>query len=354
MSMAEIQVRLGERSYPVIVQRNLSARIVEVLEKWAPSGRYFIVTDTGVWPLYEQLFPKDRSRFPVFAVQAGEKSKSIQSLESLWTFLLGHGVERSHVVVSFGGGVVGDLAGFAAATVLRGVRLVQIPTTLLAQVDAAIGGKTGVNHPLGKNLLGAFHQPVVVLADPAFLATLPESEFQSGMYEVIKYSLIEKTGLYERLAGKAWTRQTDLTSIIEQCVQCKAEIVAADERESGRRMVLNFGHTLGHAIETAAGFLTFTHGQAIGWGMIFAARLSRAMEICSESTRQAVERLVHQNGELPAVKSAVEPLMDIMARDKKVCDGLFTFILPRTVGEVVVRKGVPPELVQKQLGELLS
>jgi 3-dehydroquinate synthase len=278
----------------------------------------------------------------------------METLRSVWTFLLEHDVERAHVVVALGGGVVGDLAGFAAATILRGVRLVQVPTTLLAQVDASIGGKTGINHPLGKNLIGAFHQPAAVLMDPAFLRTLPESELQSGMYEVIKYAVIAENPLYDLLTQKGWRGDGDLTGIIEECVRCKAGVVAADEKEGSRRMILNFGHTLGHAIEAAAGFRGITHGQAIGWGMLFATRLACTLGLCDRQTEEAIRRLISLNGDLPPLRGSAGPLVDAMRHDKKVQDGFFTFILPRRIGEVVIRRDVTQRLLQERLEEFLA
>ncbi|MBI2822440.1 MAG: 3-dehydroquinate synthase [Acidobacteria bacterium] len=352
--MAEIQVALGHRSYPVIVRHGISRRLPEMLEEAAPSSRYFVVSDQNVWSHYSSLFPAGQDQYQVCAVAPGEISKSVDTLHLLWTFLLERQVERSHVVVAFGGGVVGDLAGFAAATVLRGIHLVQIPTTLLAQVDASIGGKTGINHPLGKNLLGAFYQPVAVLVDPDLLETLPQAEFQSGMYEVIKYALIEPNGLYDRLIDTEWTRRSELASIIEACVRCKAEVVAADEKEGGRRMILNLGHTLGHAIEAAGGFQKLTHGQAVGWGMLFAASLSRGLGICDGPTEQAIARLVRRNGELPRLDCSSASLVDAMRHDKKVRDGKFTFVLPRGIGDVVIQRDVPERLVRTKLEDFLQ
>ncbi|MBI3940995.1 MAG: 3-dehydroquinate synthase [Acidobacteria bacterium] len=352
--MPDVTIALGDRSYPAIIEAGLATRIPQALERIAPSQRYFVITDANVWSLYAEMFPPANGRYQLFIVAPGESSKTTDSLNSIWTFLLERGAERSHVVVAFGGGVVGDLAGFAASTVLRGIRLVQLPTTLLAQVDASIGGKTGVNHPLGKNLLGAFYQPVAVLIDPHFLRTLPQSEFQSGMYEIIKYALIEKNGLYEQLTGMNWSRETDLTAVIEACVRCKARVVAADEQESGRRMILNFGHTLGHAIEVAGEFQSCTHGQAVGWGMLFAACLSRAMGLCDEMTERAIETLVRRNGALPRLRHDAAALTVAMRRDKKVRDGLLTFVLPKNIGEVVIQAGIPHSRVQAQLEAFLS
>ncbi|MBI4456593.1 MAG: 3-dehydroquinate synthase [Acidobacteria bacterium] len=349
--MAEIRVALGQRSYPVLVQQGLARRIPEVLERVAPSKRYFVFADGNVWSHYFDIIPSKDPRYVTFAVPPGEGSKSIETLYSFWTFLLQNGVERGHVAVAIGGGVVGDAAGFAAATVLRGIRLVQVPTSLLAQVDASIGGKTGINHPLGKNLIGAFYQPVAVIIDPAFLRTLPESEFQSGMYEVIKYALIEKNGLYERLMDFAWSRTSDMTAVIELCAQCKAHVVAGDEMEAERRMILNFGHTVGHAIEAAGGFKQLKHGQAVGWGILFAARLSRAMGICDRLTEDAIGRLLYRNGALPKLSYPPAMLVELMRHDKKVRDGRFTFVLPKRIGEVVIRKGIEEDWVQRQLEE---
>lgn len=352
--MAKIEVALGERSYPVIVESGLASRLPAMLEAVAPSQRYFVITDQNVWRCHGNLLPRDDPRFCVFSLAPGERSKNCFALETLWTYLLEGGVERSHVVVAFGGGVVGDLAGFAAATILRGIRIVQVPTSLLAQVDAAIGGKTGINHLLGKNLLGAFHQPVAVLADPFLLGTLPEPEFQSGMYEVIKYSLIEESELYDRLVNRDRRDDAALRTIIELCVRCKAAVVSGDEREGGRRKILNFGHTLGHALEAAGEYGTLTHGQAVGLGMIFAARLARALDLCDDATGKAIRSLVLSNGELPSVRGRPDALMELMRHDKKVRDGRLAFVLPTGIGKVVVRDDVPPDVVREQLEGFLG
>ena len=347
--MATIEVDLGDRSYPVIVEPGVVSRLPAMLESLAPSRRYFVITDQNVWRFHGNLLPRDDPRFSVLAIAPGERSKDGATLEKLWTHLLEGRVERSHVVVAFGGGVVGDIAGFAAATILRGIRLVQVPTTLLAQVDAAIGGKTGINHGHGKNLLGAFHQPSAVLADPLLLGTLPEPEFQSGMYEVIKYSLIEESELYGVLMAGNRRSEGPLRSIIELCVRCKADVVSGDEREGGRRRILNFGHTLGHALEAAGEYGILTHGQAVGWGMLFAARLSQALGLCDGATAGAIESLVRSNGELPALPGSVDRLMELMRHDKKVRDGRMAFVLPTHIGKVVIRDDVPESAVRAQL-----
>ncbi len=353
--MAEVRIELQDRSYPAIIEEGLAYRIPEVLPRVAPSEFYFFVTDANVFSYWGDIFPRNDPRFATpLALPSGESAKAFETLDSIWTFLLQNGVERGHVVVAVGGGVVGDVTGFAAATVLRGIRLVHVPTTLLAQVDASIGGKTGINHLLGKNLIGAFHQPVAVLIDPAFLRTLSDTEFQSGMYEVIKYALIERSGLYEQLGSLKWDRGADMSSVIQACVRCKAGVVASDEKEAGQRMVLNFGHTLGHAIESATEFQKFTHGQAVGWGMLFATELAETMGLCNRAAGVAIRDLVLRNGELPPLACQATSLMDAMRHDKKVHDGKFTFVLPAAVGEVVIRRGVPAKLVQAKLEEFLS
>ncbi|HEY2931055.1 MAG TPA: 3-dehydroquinate synthase [Acidobacteriota bacterium] len=351
--MTEIKVSLGERSYPVLIKPGLSSNVRELLIKLAPSPRYYVITDENIAALYRSLFPAGDPMYPCFTVPAGEDSKSVETLRALWSFLLENKIERSHVVVALGGGVVGDLAGFGAASILRGVRLIQIPTTLLAQVDAAIGGKTGINHPLGKNLIGAFHQPVAVLIDTDFLKTLPEREYRSGMYEVIKYALIQENGLYRLLVDSAG-KPGDIASIVEACVRCKADIVSRDEREGDQRMILNFGHTLGHAIEAAGGFRRLTHGQSVGWGMLFAADLAAAEDICDQATRRSIQQLVHLNGALPPVQSTAASLVDLMQHDKKLRDGRFTFVLPKRVGQVEIRRGIPLEVVRRRLEAFLS
>jgi len=277
----------------------------------------------------------------VVVIPDGEEHKTLATLGSIYDALLGAGVDRGTPLVALGGGVVGDLTGFAAATLLRGVPVVQVPTTLLAQVDAAIGGKTAVDHPAGKNLIGAFHQPRLVVADVDTLATLPRRELLAGLAEVVKYGVIGDAALFERIEADpqaVLTLAPDvLVGVVAACARQKAAVVAADEREErGERAILNFGHTVGHAIETAAGYGRFLHGEAVAIGMVAAARVSHALGIADATTPERIRRTLERLG-LPVAVPADVPaaaLVAAMRSDKKSAGGRIRFVAVEQVGRV--------------------
>jgi 3-dehydroquinate synthase len=286
-----------------------------------------------------------------------ETAKDLSTVERVCRELVRAGADRRALLVAAGGGVVGDVAGFIAASYLRGVGLVHIPTTVVAQVDSAIGGKTGVNLPEGKNLVGAFYSPQLVLADPLTLSTLPGREFRSGLYEVIKYGIISDAALFEFLEKSIdalVNRETNaLDSVIPRCIQAKADVVSRDERESGLREILNFGHTFAHAFETATRYRKYLHGEAVGWGMIAAARLGRRMGLLAESDARRIENLVHRVGPLPALPATKpQALVKIMHADKKTRGGKLRLVLSRKIGSAETFGPVPPKLVIEALNEL--
>ena len=286
-----------------------------------------------------------------------ETAKSMSTVEHICRELVHAGADRRALLVAVGGGVVGDVAGFAAATYLRGVRLVHVPTTLVAQVDSAIGGKTGVNLPEGKNLVGAFYPPHLVLADPETLATLPPREFRSGLYEVVKYGVIGDARLFsylEKSMGSVLRRERGaLDFVIPRCIRAKADVVGRDERESGLREILNFGHTFAHAFETATRYKTYLHGEAVGWGMIAAARLSRRLGMLGTSDAARIEKLVRSTGPLPALpKAPPERLIEIMRSDKKARAGKLRFVLTRGIGKAETVAGVPVSTVRRIVVDL--
>jgi 3-dehydroquinate synthase len=267
----------------------------------------------------------------------GERAKTLRTVANLYSECQRRGLDRSSAIIAIGGGVVGDVAGFAAATYLRGVTLVQVPTTLLAQVDSAIGGKVGVNLPTGKNLVGAFHAPSLVVCDPDVLSTLPAREFRAGLYEVVKYGVIADRRLFQTVQSKLpriFARDPELlTSIVASCCRIKAHVVTSDERESGLRRILNFGHTVGHALEALTRYRRFRHGEAIGYGMLAAARISamRGLLRADEETRLA--DLIRNMGALPKVGDLrASDALDVIARDKKVVNGRLHFVLARGLG----------------------
>jgi 3-dehydroquinate synthase len=343
-----LTVALGERSYRIHVGDRLLERAGELLSPFV-SRRVIVVTNPIVADHHLERLRTALAGHgiasEVVLVPDGESHKDWSNLYAVHTRLLELGAERSTTLIALGGGVIGDLAGFAAATYRRGVPLIQIPTTLLAQVDSAVGGKTAVNHPLGKNMIGAFYQPRAVLSDTATLATLPDREYRSGIAEIIKYGAIRDLGFFEWLEQSidaliARDAEATTYAVIESC-RIKAEIVAADERETGDRALLNFGHTFGHAIEAGTGYGTWLHGEAVAAGMVMAAVLSERVAGLSRQEAQRIRALVARAG-LPVEPPAIDRdrWLEIMARDKKVEAGAARFVLIGKLGAGVVREGV--------------
>lgn len=340
-----VTVKLGERSYQVIVGRSVLASIGRRLRNLLGRTSFaLVVADRNTAPRYGRTVAAslEGAGFVVRSIEvpAGEGSKQGRQLARLWAALAQAQAGRDAVVVAVGGGVVGDLAGFAAATWNRGVDLVQVPTTLLSMVDASIGGKTGINLAQGKNLVGAFHQPRLVVADLETLKTLPDREFRAGLAEVVKYALIGDAGLFsllERNAGDILVRRPALLEkIVEKCASHKARVVALDERESGPRMLLNFGHTFGHAIETATGYRRYLHGEAVAIGLCAAARLS------GKGLEGRVRGLIRQLG-LPDRAPGLKPeaLQRLAAGDKKARGGRVRYVVLDRIGAARVAEGLP-------------
>jgi 3-dehydroquinate synthase len=340
-----VDVALGERSYPIAIGAGLLERAGEHLAPRLASPRAVVVTNPVVakhWlgPLRASL-GRAGIEAQVLMIPDGESFKSWDTLHDLLTRLLEMQAERSTTLVALGGGVVGDIAGFAAAIYQRGMRYVQIPTTLLAQVDSSVGGKTAVNHPLGKNMIGAFHQPDAVLIDIGCLATLPPRELAAGLAEVIKYGAIRDAGFFgwlEANLGRLLARDpVALGEAVAVSCRVKAGIVAADERESGERALLNFGHTFGHAIEAAQGYGNWLHGEAVAAGMVIAARLSQRRGMLPAGDADRLCELLRRSG-LPIAAPALpfERWMALMAQDKKVAAGAIRFILLEALGWAVI------------------
>jgi 3-dehydroquinate synthase len=343
--MSRIEVGLGERSYEIAIEAGLLDRAGEVLGPYARDGRLVVVSDEGVWAAQGARLEGSGLALAPVIVTAGESSKSWQRLEEVTERLLTLGVERGDSIVAFGGGMVGDLAGFAAAVLKRGCRYVQVPTTLLAQVDSSVGGKTAINAAGGKNLIGAFHQPAAVLIDPTTLDTLPPRELRAGYAEVVKYGLIADPAFFARceaqgaalLAGDAEAR----LRAIETSVRMKAAIVGEDERETkGRRALLNFGHTFGHAIEAESGY-AMLHGEAVALGMTLAFRFSAERGLCSAEDSARIEAHLKAVG-LPTQLDIGTPgaLIAHMTSDKKASGGGVPFILARGIGRAFVDTSV--------------
>ncbi|MBW3228447.1 3-dehydroquinate synthase [Marinobacter adhaerens] len=345
----ELSVELGERSYPIFIGEGLLG--TQDLSAFVSGAQVMIVTNETVAPLYleraKACFPG--KRVDTVVLPDGEKFKDWQTLNSIFDGLLEHRHTRKTTLVALGGGVVGDMAGFAAACYQRGVPFIQIPTTLLSQVDSSVGGKTGINHPLGKNMIGAFHQPQAVLIDTASLQTLPAREVSAGLAEVIKYGLIRDQGflgwLEEHMDALVSLDPEALAEAIFRSCACKAEIVALDEREGGIRAILNLGHTFGHAIETYAGYGNWLHGEAVGTGMLMAAELSALEGMISRDDCDRINRLILRAGlpDKPPVAMTADDFMGLMAVDKKNVDGLLRLVLLRSVGDAVVTSEASPE-----------
>ena len=347
--MQTLTVDLGERSYPIHIGASLLHQPALILPHLAQK-RVAIVTNTTVAPLYLQTLTDGLALNGVEVVPIvlpdGEQYKTWETLNTIFDALLTHRCERKTTLIALGGGVIGDLTGFAAASYLRGVPFIQIPTTLLAQVDSSVGGKTGINHPLGKNMVGAFYQPQLVLADTDTLKTLPPRELSAGLAEVIKYGLIYDAAFFDWLeANVEKLRALDAEAIayaVRRSCEVKAEVVAKDERESGLRALLNLGHTFGHAIESGMGYGNWLHGEAVAAGTVLAADVSRRMGLMSAAEVERVRNLYRRAG-LPdtAPDLGVEAYMQHMGLDKKVEGGRIRFVLLRGIGAAFVTAEVP-------------
>lgn len=354
--MQTLKVELGERSYPIHIGEGLLDRL-ELLAPHIVGRQVAIVSNTTVAPLYLERLTRTLAGYNVLPVilPDGEAFKNWETLQTIFDGLLGARHDRRTTVIALGGGVIGDMAGFAAACYQRGVNFIQIPTTLLSQVDSSVGGKTGINHPLGKNMVGAFYQPSVVLIDTASLSTLPERELSAGLAEVIKYGLICDepflTWLEENVDQLRGLDQAALTVAIERSCAAKALIVGADERENGVRATLNLGHTFGHAIETHMGYGVWLHGEAVGAGTAMALEMSSRLGWISEQERDRGIRLLQRAG-LPVVppqEMTPEHFLEHMAVDKKVLDGRMRLVLLRRMGEAVITDDYPKEVLQATL-----
>jgi 3-dehydroquinate synthase len=356
--MQTLTVELGERSYPIHIGRGL----LDDPERFAPhirGRRVMVVTNETVAALYLERIQRTLADFRVDAVilPDGEAYKTLETLNRIYTALLEGRFDRKATLVALGGGVVGDITGFAAASYQRGVDFIQVPTTLLSQVDSSVGGKTGVNHPLGKNMIGAFHQPRCVVIDTDTLDTLPDRELRAGIAEVIKYGLICDRPFFEwleqHMEGLLARDPDTLAYAIHRSCHDKARVVAEDEREGGRRAILNLGHTFGHAIETGMGYGVWLHGEGVAAGMVMAARMSRRLGWIDAQDLERTERLIRAAGlpgEPPPELSA-QRFKELMSVDKKVLDGQLRLVLLRGIGEAVVTGEFDPAALEDTLNE---
>jgi 3-dehydroquinate synthase len=347
-----INVELGERGYPIVIGSDLLGGSFD-LNKHLAGGDCLIVSNETVAPLYLDQLKANLAHSAIKTVELpdGEKHKTVETASLVLDELVGSGANRDTTVVALGGGVVGDIAGFAAACYMRGVAFIQVPTTLLAQVDSSVGGKTGVNHPQGKNLIGAFHQPRIVLIDTSTLETLPARELRAGLAEVIKYGAIADASFFAWLEDNMQALlnldPTAIAHAVQRSCELKAEVVAEDERESGRRAILNFGHTFGHAIEHCLGYGEWLHGEAVAAGMMMAAR-------ASDMDKAEIDRLqmLLEAAGLPAKPPAVgaQAMLDAMGMDKKVLQKQLRFVLLSELGRAHVSSDVDQSLLEQVLG----
>jgi 3-dehydroquinate synthase len=354
--MQTLTVRLGERSYPLYIGKGTLARAGEFLHKAGSGKKVAVITNPTVAKLYLQPVQEaaKKAGFEVTPViiPDGEEHKELNSLASVYDRLIGARLERNSCVMALGGGVVGDLAGFAAATYLRGVPYVQVPTTLLAQVDSSVGGKTGINHHDGKNLIGAFYQPRFVLIDVSVLQSLPRRELVAGMAEVIKYGIIEDPELFglleQKMEALIGSDRDLLIRIVASSCAIKARVVEMDEREDDYRAVLNFGHTVGHALEAATGYRRYLHGEAVAIGMAKAASLSARLGFCDQASLARIRRLIESTGLPLAIPPQVSPrdLVQGMEVDKKAAGGKIKFVICEGIGKTRFHWLTPEEILE--------
>ena len=353
-----LHVDLGERSYPIYIGEDLIAR-KDLYKNHLPSRQVLIVTNVTVAPLYldKVLSALEGFRVETVVLPDGEEYKTINTLDDIFSSLLTNRFDRGCTLIALGGGVVGDMTGFAAACYQRGVNFIQVPTTLLAQVDSSVGGKTGVNHALGKNMIGAFHQPLCVIADTSTLMTLESRQLSAGISEVIKYGLINDpeffTWLESNMDALMERNSEALSYAIERSCYDKAEVVAADEKEAGQRALLNLGHTFGHAIETGMGYGEWLHGEAVGAGMCMAAQFSQRLGWMSADELDRVNALVAKAGlpTRPPTEISAERFMELMAIDKKVQDGKLRLVLMKGIGQALVTAEFDKKALEEMLNE---
>jgi 3-dehydroquinate synthase len=357
--MPEFRVETPQRCYSAIVDRGIVARAAEYIPP--NSGKVFVISTEDVWHHQGAALQNALARVnhEALFLPGGEESKRLAPLEQLAEEMVQRGADRTSMAIAYGGGIVNDMGGFLAAIFMRGIPVLQIPTTLLAQVDAAIGGKTGVNLVGGKNLIGSFHQPLAVLIDPALLDTLPSREYRAGLWEIIKAGIIRDVALFQFLSDCSREvlaqdpRAVD--RIVADSVRMKAEVVSADEREGDLRRILNFGHTFGHALEAETRYTRFLHGEAVAWGMRAALHLGRLTGHISAADSAPIFSMLETYGPIPALNGiSAENLFARLAHDKKTVQGRVHFILPVRIGEVTVVSGVDEKLVRQAIERALE
>ena len=352
-----VDVQTGDRGSAIWIGEGIADRLSALLDAHQAGSRRFVVSSSVIWRFHGEQMQRALGGGEPILLPDGERFKNLQSVSRIYEALIRAGADRGSVLIAVGGGVIGDTAGFAAATYLRGITLVHVPTTLLAQVDSSIGGKVGVNHTLGKNLIGAFHQPTVVAIDPLLLRTLPRREFRSGLYEVVKYGMIASETLFDLVATETkriFARDPAVlhSAIVESC-RIKADVVSKDEREGGLRRILNYGHTVGHALEAITKYRRFRHGEAIAYGMLAAADLAVHRGALAERERQALAQLITLLGPLPPIADLpIAEVLEAIRRDKKVVHGRLHFVIAIKIGATMTVDDVSEEELHAVLARL--
>lgn len=356
-----IPVKLPQNSYNVHVASGSLNRVGETIKNLPIGKKILLVSNPEIFNFYGQItidsLKKAGFQVNYHLIPAGESYKNLHSITQIYDSALSHQLERSSTMLALGGGVVGDMTGFAAATWLRGINFIQVPTSLLAMVDASIGGKTGVNHPQGKNLIGAFYQPKLVFIDPLVLKTLPEREFRAGMAEVIKYGIIWDAKLFDQLEKASCLDNLDdinselLETIIVRSCQAKAEVVSQDEKEIGLRAILNYGHTIGHAIESCTNYETFVHGEAVAIGMVEAGKIAVASNLWRQDEAKRQYDLIVKTGLPTKIPDDIDrqQIIDLLKTDKKVKSGKVRFILPTQISKVIITDKITSDLLKVTL-----
>jgi len=352
--MLRIDVSAGAARYPIYIEHGLTSQLNRLVDEARPGSRQIFVSSPLVWKLHGKTFRRAMPHTESVLLPDGERYKHLATVSRAYESLIRLEIDRGSGIIAVGGGVIGDMAGFIASSYLRGIGLIHVPTTLLAQVDSSIGGKVGVNHPLGKNLIGAFYHPAFVAADPVLLETLPRREFRAGLYEIIKYGMTSSRELFDRVA-----RQTDavfakdpsvLIPIIGEACSIKAAVVSEDEREKGPRRMLNFGHTAGHALEAVTKYRRFRHGEAVAYGMLVAAEIAVVRGLMLDADRQALARIIMQLGPLPPVGDlSTREVLEAVKRDKKIVDGTLHYVLCTKIGSWITVSDVSEEELGKAL-----
>lgn len=354
MQPVRLDVNAGSHTSTIWIGEGVSERTSALLDAAGVGARRFVVTSSTVWRLHSAALQAALGDTTLIIVSDGERFKTLHTASRIYEALIRGGADRGSAIVGVGGGVIGDVAGFVAATYLRGITLVHVPTTLLAQVDSAVGGKVGVNHALGKNLIGAFHQPAAVITDPRLLDTLPRRELRAGLYEVVKYGVIASRALFELLVTdlqRIFARDPDvMIEIVAASCRIKADVVGTDEREADRRRVLNFGHTAGHALEAVTRYRRLRHGEAVAYGMLVAAELGAGRGLLDKCDHTALTELIARMGPLPSVTDlSASEVLETMKRDKKVVAGRLHMVLPDGLGGTVIVDDVTEKETRRAL-----